>query len=114
MNPAKLEEVDQKTNKLLNKEILFFLKRLKTLLGFYADQKQMDVHLPMDSIQQIQSKSIRESYLCEILGKCAREANQRRTDQIGQKGEHALFVQQTEKLQRFDHQTKAQTPENSA
>lgn len=69
MDPHKLIAIDHDTNKKLNKQILFFLKRLKTLLSHYADQKRLDVHLPLDSIRQVQDKSLRESAICQVLGR---------------------------------------------
>lgn len=68
VNSEELSVLDEKTNKLLNKSILFFLKRLKTMLGFYAQYKQLDTRLPLDAIKREKNKSIRESNLCKILG----------------------------------------------
>lgn len=69
MHCEKVADLDQKTNKVLNKSIIFFLKRLKTLVGYYAQCKGLTAGLPIDAIRNEPEKSIRESILCQVVGR---------------------------------------------
>lgn len=61
--------MDCKINKSINKRILYLLKKLKSLLTFYCEKKNLKTKYPLTSIQDIKIKTIRESNLVIILSK---------------------------------------------
>lgn len=62
-----MAKLDVKINKTLNKRILFLLKKLKSLLLFYCEKKKLDPTYPLESVEKIKVKTIRESNLLIIL-----------------------------------------------
>ena len=45
------------------------LKKFKILLTFYAEKKNLDIKYPLDSIDQIKVKTIRESNLFNVISR---------------------------------------------
>lgn len=68
MQPEGLAKLDKRANKQLNRSIMFFLTKLKSLVAYYARKNQIHTHFPIDSIECHPNKSLRKRLLCKVLG----------------------------------------------